>query len=620
MQMSLTAVFMRRLHAFERPKCMSLEKKGNTPLQSSLMTPTGDFGYSADQLEDHKEIFPKIPKKSDSIKTAPKIESAFSQSSSSHASMVEKMKESKRAFRKKTRSETTTPPEESWLLVKKDELESVYINEELYNKLGITAFRGPFAEVENVAGPARFSFNSRELTFTNDSKQLTFVASKTKTLMKQLQQFSDQQRTATILDALPLQTSPAKTTVAELIKEYSADDAANNLVVFNPKRREEVFLPFTIKGSEHGKFGLHMYPWLSKSEGAFNFTGFKNFATALCMFGSSLKGVDQGGGSFPLIKHDIHLFNGQQITNIALQQPNPYEEAQLEDLERLTHLIRNLSPSTTTPKLYCHFPHYDYILFCLELFSANKMTEKALEKAAKTILKKTEGYVKRIESVCKKQNIEAITSSPFDNIFGKANSYDEIEQIFDKLSETENEEQDLNEAHLVQNCLKLLTTNHFKESHRQVWQDFIAVIGEKNITSLESLFKVGNAVMVAIAAYGQQAYETCSLLGLSEKQIQISYTELSKKSKHPYPAVVNLTYLDPCLGYNLAANKGNLFYFDESRTLTSQILSHGILKSARKNAATSVGGENHSPLQEVLEKIDGIIIEKPISSTPSKSK
>jgi hypothetical protein len=526
-----------------------------------------------------------------------------------------------RTFRKtRSESESANLQKEGWILFKKDAMESVYIHQHLYDTLGITAFKGPFTELENLTGPSSFSFNSRNLTFTHTSEYSESSANKAKALINQLQQFADkayQKITQERPDVISAAIAPSINIppLVKIIQEYANDDHDKNqnpYLAFNPKRRGEAFLPFTVRGRAHSKLGLHIYPWLSKkdkSEGTFNFTGFEYFTTALCMFGSSLKGVDQKGARFSLIKHDVSFFAGQKIVRIDVQQPNPYENAQLEDLERLTHLMRSLSIAEKTPKLYCHFPHYDYILFCLELVSANKMTDTALEQAVDIILIKTKGYIERINSVCQKQGIQATISSPFYNIFGDANTYDKTAQVLDQLSQIADQEQDLNEAHLVRNCLKLLTTNHFEETHRQVWQHFIQKTGEQNITTLESLFKIGNAVMIAAASYGKKAYEVCSLLALSEKQIQISYDELSKKPKPSYPAVVNLTYLDPCLGYSLATHRGNLFYFDESRALTSEIISKKVLKKAQKNAGTSIGSDDHHPLRDFLKEFEADVVD-----------
>lgn len=548
---------------------------------------------------------------------------------SSHAKILTTAREFKRVFKKKSPSESSfsAGEEPGWVRFTQKGLskEEVYIHEQLYS-LGITAFKEPSTRLKNLVESSNFTFNTRTLSFIDEAKQtgqpIPSSVGKTKAFLNPFQQFvnqyADRIRSTMIADSLPstfgnktkrdvIPKEGASSSVTDLILQYAADDdKPNTMVIFNRNRREEVFLPITVnKGGGADKFGLYVYPWLSKTGSKPTFTGFECFVTALCMFGTSLKGVDQEAGDRPLIKHEIKFFNGQQIEQAKVVGPSPFEVAQFEHLEKLAYLINSLSPADTIPQLHCHLPYYDYILFCLGLFLTDKITDQALEDAVKIILEKKKEYTQRINEICEKHSITATISSPFDNIFGEIRDYSEAEKVFERLTRARGEQ--LNEESLAQNCLELLVNNELQVQHRQGWRDYLvwsmgAKDGEKNISNLEDLFKAGNAVVVATASRDKPAQKVCSLLPLSEKQIQLSYAEFSKNIK-AYPAVVNFTYLDPFLGYS-NNNKGHPFYFNASQIVTTDLMSRGALRNAYRNAGTSPGGEYHKPLKDTSRELN----------------
>jgi len=102
-------------------------------------------------------------------------------------------------------------------------------------------------------------------------------------------------------------------------------------------------------------------------------------------------------------------------------------------------------------------------------------------------------------------------------------------------------------------------------------------------------------------------------LPLSEKQIQTSYQEFSKKQPSIYSGVVNISYLDFCLGYGFI-NRGNAFYFNDCQSILNELISYELLESAYKNAATKPGKKNHQPLEMFLQKFKNkIAIEECLS-------
>jgi hypothetical protein len=92
------------------------------------------------------------------------------------------------------------------------------------------------------------------------------------------------------------------------------------------------------------------------------------------------------------------------------------------------------------------------------------------------------------------------------------------------------DQQKANEKHFVHFCLEKLKSNDFLPEHREVWEDFITIRKDK-VNSLEDLFNLANAIMIAIASSNESQiekptnYRTCSLLPLSEKQIPLSYDQ-----------------------------------------------------------------------------------------------
>jgi hypothetical protein len=449
----------------------------------------------------------------------------------------------------------------------------------------------------------------------------------------------------------------------------------------NTKRREEVFLPLTLENK-----GVFVFPWTSDNANAdtwaSNFNGFEQFVSAGCLFGTDLKGRNNKGRSFPLIKHDIEFYDGEVITSIIhnRRKPSPYEEMFFSELESYCNLIDKLSSQQHPKKLFFHLPYLDYVLFAVELYLRGKITDKALTEFITEIFWKKEQYATRIKRTCYAHGIKVTLASPFENIFhtyvdshyhitqplheisnrkdidkGTIKSINDIcsktinkirvsnidavvaiqadqtlkvirallkeiqenelviglkekhvtigaklnaavteqkaieEQL--KAANTQTEQQLKKELYakeivvkelrsalteiqaklqteflLVQKCLERLKTNDYDVEHRIAWEDLLSSHRTDDIHNLEDLFKLANAITLAIAAAGRPAYKTCSLLPLSEKQIQISYSKYSKDSNlhFYYPAIVNLTFLDPIVSYSPATN-GLLFYFDSCK-------------------------------------------------------
>jgi len=386
-------------------------------------------------------------------------------------------------------------------------------------------------------------------------------------------------------------------------------------ILFNEKRREELFFPFSLPDSQQRKIGFYLYPWLSSGDQNLIFGGFKQFVFASCILGSSLKGVDQNRGLIELIKHDIEFHPFQKIVEIDvnLSSFSAYETASFSELKKLTFLMRQLSKKDEAVQLYYHLPYLDYMLFGVSLFIRGRITLKALNDFFRAILIRKEEYIQELEKIFHQQGISLQVASPFENLFGILPKPSDHEQyatlILNKLNipaaeikpTVDQEEIQTNEKVLVQYCLQLLKINHYHPEQREAWENF-SNLQQDGINNLEILFKLANTIMIALATQGRNPYETCSLLPLSEKQIQVNFQQLNKTLHQPYPAVFNITTLDPVIAYE-PGNPGLLFYFRNCQeSLKKLIVKKDILSAAHENISHYTENEESVTLETVLKR------------------
>ena len=486
------------------------------------------------------------------------------------------------------------------------------INTKLF-KMGVIVIKPYGKQIETVEGSlndeSSFFIGSRKLFFSQIATIIN-QSSKKKTIAATLK------KTTLLLDKLQNYT--------ETDNKF---EEKRDLIIANSARREEVFFPFSVKNNQQN-FGFYIYPWLSTNNTNdiknFTFSGFKRFSTAGCMFGSTLKGIDQLEARLDLIKHDIKFHKEQKISTIDFnpKASNPYEEVMFNELDKLMLLINHLSDKSNPSQLYYHLPHYDYMLFGIELFIRGRMELVALEQFFKAIILKTVEHLNRIEEICKHHLINCIIESPFENLFGQF-KFQEIAKIItedpkninivemilsalgiepnNELDELNPEQEKVQEELLVQHCLRKLQDNNFNLRHKQVWNDFIK-FSDKKINTLEDLFKIANAVMILVACKEGKDYETCSLLPISEKQIQVSYAKFkeSKESRVNYPTVFNITTIDPIVSYDLISKKGLLFYFGCCQNSLSNLVKHDILTYAHKNVTTIAENTDNTAVEDIL--------------------
>jgi hypothetical protein len=383
----------------------------------------------------------------------------------------------------------------------------------------------------------------------------------------------------------------------------------NDIVLFNKRRREEIFLPVTFSHADE-PIGLYIYPWTTKPIQQKTFLGFNQFVTAGCLFGASMRAITQDGDDLALIDHHIQIRPGQKIQRIQYDAMtgNPFELTLLNEFEKTCLLINAFSKSSETNRLTYHLPAYDYILFGIKLLIQKKMTFDALDQFIQAVLVKQCEYQDKIGTISKKYGIETQFVSPFNNLLLPPNTHNPTLSILNQLSlnieDLDSKEVDCIEQNFVQRCLALLQTNVINDIQRNIWQDFIA-ISDHDLNDIESLFKIANALMIAEVSYGGRDHEICSLLPLSEKQIQIGYDEYCKKYKQnfpaqasPYPHVLNITLFEPIITYSPTTN-GLLFYFSCClETLSSLIINENISLYATQNVTLFSKSIMKNPLSE----------------------
>lgn len=418
-------------------------------------------------------------------------------------------------------------------------------------------------------------------------------------------------------------------------------------VLFNPKRKAEVFLPLSITHGSEGPHGIYANIWPSTNAGRnhIDFHGFTQFVTAGCLFGASLFGIDNKGYKQALIKHDLE-FHSESQQFVAIQYlPNklhPYEAMTFFQLKIMASSINSLATVGTRPRVFYHLPYYDYMLFGMELFIRKRITFEALSDLFDAILQRANIHSIKIQKISKKYDVDILIESPFKNIFGNLSAYDEeniLALLIDRhvpLPEKESIEYErliketratlilekmsicttaevsalviANEADLVALCLQKLATNEYDIEHRQVWTDFLRVLDPTvdRVETLEDLFKLANTIIVGIATKESAAYSTCSFLSLAEKQIQVEYAKVSKKLNASgvttYSPTINLTTLDPILSYD-NTSKANAFYFNETaRGLSRLIKKTDVLDRASRNISFFSQGSKTIPLESAAGK------------------
>ncbi|MCK4608210.1 MAG: hypothetical protein KAT71_01900 [Gammaproteobacteria bacterium] len=164
------------------------------------------------------------------------------------------------------------------------------------------------------------------------------------------------------------------------------------------------------------------------------------------------------------------------------------------------------------------------------------------------------------------------------------------------------------ENNFVQYCLEQLKTNGVNPQQQQIWQDFLSIERSQHTTDIEALFKIGNALVVGLAAKNQQNQKVCVLQALSEKQIQIEYQQYAKDlSARHYPVVYNLTYMDS-VGFfgQVTLNPSALIFYSplsiNHDSLANLIGKHGLVTQLHEKIAEY---SLMDPMQE--QRTDGML-------------
>lgn len=391
-------------------------------------------------------------------------------------------------------------------------------------------------------------------------------------------------------------------------------------VLFTPKRRDEIFLPFYLKTDSESS-GLYLYPWLTVNKKDLpNSFAFDIMHSLGCLFGPVLKATNQHGNTFPIIKHELPFYQQEKFVSVSydIDGFSYYEKLLFTELKKYIAFVNQIS---NQKKLLYHLPSFDYIIFIgVELFERGRITLAAFNHLCLIILKKQDEHKDKISKICEKFNVAVTFSSPFDNLLAPLNHYNgedaeiakTILQMLNLPCEDKEPIEDSAmiekiEKNLVNICLEKLTSNEFNSDHKIVWEDFSKVY---QINNLEELVQTANAVMIAVAAANKQDYKTCTLAPLSEKQVQISYSKFYKQARkhnnltNTYPAVVNLTAMDHLITYDSKIkNNGKAFYTDIN---LSAIFNKKILKQAHENVCLFSKHQPSNKLTDIFKENEQI--------------
>ncbi|MBA2654081.1 MAG: hypothetical protein H0U71_03315 [Gammaproteobacteria bacterium] len=354
------------------------------------------------------------------------------------------------------------------------------------------------------------------------------------------------------------------------------------------KRRDEVFLPLLL-AQDTNNIGLYVYLWTSNPR-ELNFSRFRNFVTCGCFFGSALEAVTDSDEKLAFINHNLPSGLKIKTLNLITEVSSPYEEVLFSEQEKIALLIKNFSKQGQDQELIFHLPYYDYALFGIKFFLRSVITFSDLDKFIQLIFMKAENYEMRLRHIFGKHNINLSIQSPFDNLFGDIKEANVITRHLLACLNLPYQQQDYSgllpeqlatlEQDLVEVIITKLQTHNYYLDHQETWLD-LTNRNNTGITNLEDVFKLANSMMIAIASKGKKHNETCSILPLTEKQIQVHHSSI--KISDSYPSVFNMTVVDPVITYS-AKNKGILFYQDAGReTLAELLTDKKILQYAYKN-------------------------------------
>ncbi len=390
-------------------------------------------------------------------------------------------------------------------------------------------------------------------------------------------------------------------------------------VISNKNRREEIFLPVI---NINNNINFYAYPWTyKKNELPDNFNGFERYVSAVCMFGSDLKGSDNHDAKIVLIKHGIKFYRDQKIERMNLDQEyfNFYEEVLKFELKKLSSFIAETSKKNTEEILISiHLPYYDYILFVIDLFLDNKLSDFALAEFAEIMMKAVPRYEKFIKEEFSNTQYNIKICSPFDSIFGNLihtaeDSCDLLFKMFDIIGIELDSEMNFSPEEkqlLTDKMLNKLQASVYPSDSDQksIWKSIIDCKGAENIRCLEDLLQLGNSVIPMTAAFRSKPFDTCSVLPVTEKQIQVSHEDYSRKLDHP-PAFY-LTFLDSMIGHNFSSENASssaavsAFYFNSQNSgdLKNFIQEDRVLIRASENIETSSAKTHKKNLGDIHEE------------------
>lgn len=392
-------------------------------------------------------------------------------------------------------------------------------------------------------------------------------------------------------------------------------------IFFFKNTKKEVFFP-----AHTGNSAFYLYPWLSKNEENFKFSGFNNFIFTIRLLYSSIEGFDQNSYRTLLTRENIDFEEGQKITEIDSSfKLNAYEQMLLSEFEKITSIIDKAS-NEKQKNIFIYLPFYEKILPFLNFFMEDKITFEALNDFIVAIFSLKERFISQVRPIFEKHNINVTFYNSFDNILGVLNTKKNCTAIEflnffglpsdHTISEVKTNNQAHTEKKLVEYCLSQLQEEKYNKNSAAVWQFFIKNYSTEDIT-LKMLFTIANFVFVTLISNKNQEihdtknYTTCWIQHLSDKHLQDEYYAKVQKMEE-VPDIFNFTLLDPTFTYKFNRSH-SLFDFEEFE-FTNLMQDARLLDNAQKNIINKIEGKNPQFVEEAISCSEQLKFERSYST------
>lgn len=309
-------------------------------------------------------------------------------------------------------------------------------------------------------------------------------------------------------------------------------------------RYDEVFIPIVTPADTidfHGYLAtIYASTWSQPSKETHY--ELEHFVTTMCLFGHSLKGVDDNDCYHPLVDPKYHFPENVSIQDIDVEtQIHPYEQTMHQFLEQAMIFARN---KNNNAMFHIHLPYTDYLLKFVKLLVKGIITKDVFTKLLCSLTERTKNHIKVIERLANKYDLKVSIGSTLDGLiadekaaifelFQKKN-VDEItnkvnaiaSKVITKLGITNGiikigkKDQQAEKA-IVNHCCEYLKAQ--SKYNRMLWSILHKALP---IESIDDLLAASNIAMIGKVNYDYSVnniINVCAIHTMEEKPIQQQY-------------------------------------------------------------------------------------------------